>query len=190
VFGCASSRVITRGIISAEPDTPVADIATLFDVFESSVCRLSGTARSRHHQPREPHSSIQALATSPKKVPLPQPVADAEVRENVVSPLNSEHWVQPFRVNVTVTDGTADLWGLIDASLFNRGMQLILLSYINASGDEAAKRTKTARLHKLSVSRKHEPLGYQQWHTNKSCFVPQPTKKSYARQHNLPLPFA
>jgi hypothetical protein len=47
---------------------------------------------------------------------------------------------------------------------------------------ERSKERKTAgcTLHKLSVSREHEPRGCGQWHTNKFSFGPQPAKRSYA----------
>jgi CBS domain-containing protein len=45
---------------------------------------------------------IQALATFRNRKLLPQPIADADLRQKVVSRLASEPWVRPSLVNVTV----------------------------------------------------------------------------------------
>jgi len=113
--------VMIRGIISAEPDTPVADIATLLErhrikrvpiVRDGKVIGIVSRA-----------NLIQVLATSGKKATLPQSVGDAELREKVVSRLKSEPWVRPSQVNVTVTDGTVDLWGIVDSSMEKQALR-------------------------------------------------------------------
>jgi CBS domain-containing protein len=88
--------VMTRGIISAEPDTSVADIATLLErhrikrvpiVRNGNVVGIVSRA-----------NLIQALATFRKKLTSSQPVADAELREKIALRLKSEPWLRPFLV--------------------------------------------------------------------------------------------
>jgi CBS domain-containing protein len=114
--------VMTRGIISAEPDTSVADIATLLErhrikrvpiVRNGNVVGIVSRA-----------NLIQALATFRKKLTSSQPVADAELREKIALRLKSEPWLRPFLVNVTVTDGAIDLWGLVDSLVEKKALHV------------------------------------------------------------------
>jgi CBS domain-containing protein len=106
----------------AAPDTPVGDIATLLErhrikrvpiVRNGNVVGIVSRA-----------NLIQALATFRKKVTLPQPVADAELREKIASRLKSEPWVRPLLANVTVTDGAVDLWGLVDSAAEKKALRV------------------------------------------------------------------
>ena len=113
--------VMTRDVISAEPDTPVADIATLLE--RHRIKRVPIVRNGKVVGIVSRANLIQALATFRKKAPLPQPIADTELREKVVSRLKSEPWVRPSLINVTVTDGTVDLWGIVDFSVEKQALR-------------------------------------------------------------------
>jgi len=106
--------VMTRGVISAEPDTPVADIATLLERYRIKRVPIVRDGKVVGIVSRA--NLIQALATLRTKATQPRSVADTELREKVVSRLKSEPWVRPSLVNVTVTDGIVDLWGIVGSS--------------------------------------------------------------------------
>jgi osmotically-inducible protein OsmY len=42
----------------------------------------------------------------------------------VVSRLKSEPWVRPNLVNVTVTDGTVDLWGIVESAVEKQALRV------------------------------------------------------------------
>jgi len=116
------SEIMTREVVSAEPDTLVADIATLLErhrikrvpiVLNGKVVGIVSRA-----------NLIQALATFRKRLTPPQPVADAALREKVASRLKSEPWVRPLMANVTVTDGAVDLWGLVDSTAEKQALRV------------------------------------------------------------------
>jgi CBS domain-containing protein len=107
--------VMTRGVISAEPDTPVADIATLLERYRIKRVPIVRDGKVVGIVSRA--NLIQALATLRTKATQPRSVADTELREKVVSRLKSEPWVRPSLVNVTVTDGIVDLWGIVGSSV-------------------------------------------------------------------------
>jgi CBS domain-containing protein len=120
-YGRRVCDIMTCEVVTAAPETPVAEIATLLE---------------RHHIKRVPivrdgkiigivsrANLIQAIATYGKKTPLPQPIGDTELRDKVVSRLKSEPWVRPSLVNVTVTDGTVDLWGIVDSSVEKQALR-------------------------------------------------------------------
>jgi CBS domain-containing protein len=112
--------VMTRDVVVAHPETSVADIATLLErhrIKRVPIVRdgiLVGVVSRAN--------LIQALATYHGTPP--QPVADTELREKLVAFLKSEAWVRPSMVNVTVTDGTVDLWGIVDSSLQKQALRV------------------------------------------------------------------
>jgi CBS domain-containing protein len=115
------SEVMTRDVISATPDTPVAEIATLLE--RNRIKRVPIVQAGKVVGIVSRANLIQALATFRKKSPLPQPVADTELRDKIVSRLKTEPWVRPSLVNVTVSEGTVDLWGIVDSSVEKQALR-------------------------------------------------------------------
>jgi len=113
--------VMTREVITAAPDTPVADIATLLE--RHRIKRVPIVRNGKVVGIVSRANLIQALATFRKKALLHQPVTDAELREKIVSRLKSESWARPFLVNVTVADGTVDLWGIVDSAVEKKALR-------------------------------------------------------------------
>lgn len=114
--------LMTRDVVSAAPDTPVADIATLLERHRIKRVPIveGGTVVGIVSRA----NLIQALATFRKKALEPQPIADIELRETVVSRLKSEPWVRPNLINVTVTDGTVDLWGIVGSAVEKQALRV------------------------------------------------------------------
>jgi CBS domain-containing protein len=107
--------VMTREVISAKPDTPVADIATLLECHRIKRVPIVQDGKIVGIVSRA--NLIQALATFRTKATQPQSIADSDLREKVIIRLKSEPWVQPSLVNVTVSDGIVDLWGIVGSSV-------------------------------------------------------------------------
>jgi CBS-domain-containing membrane protein len=114
--------LMTREVVSAEPDTPVAEIATLLE--RHRIKRVPIVQNGKVVGIVSRANLIQALATFRRKALEPRPIADAELRESVVSRLRSEPWVRPNLVNVTVTDGTVDLWGIVDSQVEKQALRV------------------------------------------------------------------
>jgi CBS domain-containing protein len=113
--------LMTREVVSAEPDMPVADIATLLERHRIKRVPIVKDGRITGIVSRA--NLIQALATYRHQAGEKR-VADAELRERVMSRLKSEPWVRPSLVNVTVTDGTVDLWGIVDSAMEKRALRV------------------------------------------------------------------
>jgi CBS domain-containing protein len=114
--------IMSRPVVSAQPDTPVADVATLLErhrikrvpiVQDGKVVGIVSRA-----------NLIQALATFRKKVTPSQSVDDVALREKLLSRLKSEPWVRPNLLNVTVSDGIVDLWGIVDSSVEKQALRV------------------------------------------------------------------
>ena len=114
--------LMTREVVSAAPDTPVADIATLLE--RHRIKRVPVVKDGRIVGIVSRANLIQALATFRRDALEPKPVADVELREKVEARLRSEPWVRPGLVNVTVTDGTVDLWGIVDSATEKQALRV------------------------------------------------------------------
>jgi CBS domain-containing protein len=114
--------LMTREVVTAEPDASVADIAELLERHRIKRVPIVRDGRIAGIVSRA--NLIQALATFRRKAAEPKPVADAELREKLVSRLNSEPWVRPVLVDVTVTDGTVDLWGIVDSATEKQALRV------------------------------------------------------------------
>jgi len=104
--------VMTRDVITASPDIPVGEIATLLErnrikrvpiVKDGKVVGIVSRANLLH-----------ALASLKReKAPTTAP-SDSALRERLIAQLNSKTWSRPSLINVTVQDGVVDLWGVVD----------------------------------------------------------------------------
>lgn len=106
--------VMTHHVITAAPDTPVADIATLLERHRIKRVPIVKDGKLVGLVSRA--NLLQALAAQRKKALPAHPVSDSELRESLMSRLRAEPWVRPTFVNVTVTDGNVDLWGIVDSA--------------------------------------------------------------------------
>jgi len=121
-YGRKVADVMTREAISAEPDTPVTDIATLLE--RHRIKRVPIVQNGKIVGIVSRANLIQALAVCRNKSLEPQTVADAELRDKVISRLKAKPWVRPSLVNVTVTEGTVDLWGIVDSPIEKHALRV------------------------------------------------------------------
>jgi len=119
---CKIADVMTREVVSAEPETSVADIATLLERHRIKRVPIVQNGEIVGIVARA--NLIQALARFRERAPLPRPIADAALRERIVSRLKSESWARPSLINVIVTDGTVDLWGTVGSSVEKKALQV------------------------------------------------------------------
>jgi CBS-domain-containing membrane protein len=121
-YGRKVADVMTREVISAQPDTPVAEIAALLE--RHRIKRVPIVQNGKVVGIVSRANLIQALAAGRNRSLEPQAVADAELRHKLVSRLKAEPWVRPSLVNVTVTDGTVDLWGIVDSPVEKHALRV------------------------------------------------------------------
>lgn len=104
--------VMTRELVTATPDTPVAEIASLLE--RHRIKRVPVVKDGRLVGIVSRANLLHALATLRRQTPA-NPVTDAELRTAITARLESEPWLSPNLVNVTVTDGVVDAWGVVDS---------------------------------------------------------------------------
>jgi len=104
------SDVMTRDVITANPDTPLGDIAAMLE--RNRVKRVPIVEGSKIVGIVSRANILQALASASKKLPSLISADDSELRKKVIARLAAEPW-RPTMLTVTVQDGTVDLWGLV-----------------------------------------------------------------------------
>lgn len=103
--------VMTRKVVTAKPDTPLQDIATLLE--QNAVKRVPIVKDGKVVGIVSRANLLQALAaTRPLK---DADVSDSEIRESLMTRLKAAPWAHPALINVIVQDGTAELWGIVDS---------------------------------------------------------------------------
>jgi CBS domain-containing protein len=102
--------VMTRDVITATPTTPLGEIATMLE--KNHIRRVPIVEDGKVVGIVSRANIVQALATLRKKME-PATMTDAAVREKVMAQLASEPWGTQSSLNVTVENGTVELWGVV-----------------------------------------------------------------------------
>jgi CBS-domain-containing membrane protein len=120
--GRKAADVMTREVICAEPETPAADVAEMLE--RHRIKRVPNVRNGKLIGIVSRANLIQALAVCRNRSLEARQIGDAELRAAVMSRLQIEQWVRPSTVNVTVTDGTVDLWGLVDSPAEKQALRM------------------------------------------------------------------
>jgi CBS domain-containing protein len=100
--------VMTRRVITASPDTPLHEIASLLE--NNSIKRVPIVKDGQVVGIVSRANLIQAVASERKELDIP--VSDAVIRDKILTNLQAEPWAHTGLVNVIVKDGIVDLYGI------------------------------------------------------------------------------
>ena len=115
--------VMSREVITAAPDTPVSEIAEILE--RSRIKRVPILKDGRLVGIVSRANLLHALASLRKEIAA-RPVADSELREAIMKRLADEPWIRPMLVNVTVADGVADVWGIVDSPAEKQALRIAI----------------------------------------------------------------
>lgn len=110
-----AADVMTRDVITANPETQVCDIASLME--KSSVRRVPIVKDGKVVGIVSRANLLQALASAPLEADAQQKVDDSALREKVEARLSAQAWTKPWQLNVIVHDGIVDLWGVVHSQI-------------------------------------------------------------------------
>ncbi len=100
--------VMTKGVQTARPDTPLHEIADMFE--EKHIKRVPIVNEGGDLVGIVSRANIiQAVASTRPKLEISAP--DAMIRERLVDELKKQSWSHVHKLNATVTNGVVDLWG-------------------------------------------------------------------------------
>jgi CBS-domain-containing membrane protein len=99
---------MTTNVVTAAPDTPLGEIAALLE--KHHIKRVPIVAGDRLVGIVSRANLVQALATTLPSVP--RAADDKAIRDAMLALLKREDWA-PSQMNVIVTDGKVELWGIV-----------------------------------------------------------------------------
>jgi CBS-domain-containing membrane protein len=115
--------VMTSAVITAEPDTPLRDIATLLE--KHGIKRVPIVKNKKIIGIVSRANLVQALATKSKEREASSlPIDDLTIREEVMARLDRKLWTKFAPVNVIVRDGNVDLWGIVDSETVRQAVRV------------------------------------------------------------------
>jgi CBS domain-containing protein len=106
--------VMTRRVITAHPDTPLGEIADLFE--ENNIKRVPIVNDGGDLVGIVSRANIiQAFASAHPKLDISAP--DAMIRERLIAELKKHSWSHLYKLNIMVTNGVVDLWGVAESEV-------------------------------------------------------------------------
>jgi CBS domain-containing protein len=112
--------IMTRNVITAEPDTPLQEIAEILEKY--TIKRLPIVRDGRLVGIVSRANLVQAIATSGSNLDVP--LSDTTIREQLLTDLNKEDWAHTALLNVTVNSGVVDLWGFIESDTERKAIRV------------------------------------------------------------------
>jgi CBS-domain-containing membrane protein len=100
--------VMTRIVITATPETPLRDIAALLE--RNSIKRVPIVKDGQLVGIVSRANLIQAVASTRKGLEIP--LSDTTIRDKLLAHLTSQEWAHTSLLNVTVSGGVVNLWGI------------------------------------------------------------------------------
>ena len=112
--------IMTRNVITAEPDTPLQEIAEILEKY--TIKRLPIVRDGRLVGIVSRANLVQAIATSGSSLDVP--LSDTTIREQLLTHLNKQDWAHTALLNVTVNGGVVDLWGFIESDTERKAIRV------------------------------------------------------------------
>jgi CBS domain-containing protein len=108
-----AADVMTRGVITASPDVPLGELASLLE--KCRIKRVPIVENGKLVGIVSRANLLQALAALRRDIPVEPRPEDSVLRERVLSEIRSKLWASASQINVIVHNGVVELWGGVDA---------------------------------------------------------------------------
>jgi CBS domain-containing protein len=130
--------VMTSPVITAAPETPLHQIASLLE--SSRIKRVPIVERGQIVGIVSRANLIQAVASERKEPDIPP--SDTTVREKLLAHLQGQPWAHTTLLNVTVSNGVVDLWGISNSDAERNAIRVAAESLpgVRAVNDHLIKR--------------------------------------------------
>jgi CBS domain-containing protein len=100
--------VMTSKVVTAAPDAPLHELAALMEA--NAIKRVPIVDNGRLVGIVSRANLLRAVASAPPESEVQ--VADASIREQLLDQLQGQAWARPWLLNVMVSGGIVDLWGV------------------------------------------------------------------------------
>jgi CBS domain-containing protein len=104
--------IMTTKVHTARPETPLSEIADMLE--ENNIKRVPIVNAGGNLVGIVSRANIiQAVASARPRLEISEP--DAMIRERLIGELKKHSWSRLYKLNVTVTNGVVDLWGIAES---------------------------------------------------------------------------
>jgi CBS domain-containing protein len=117
---CRVADVMTRHVITAAPDTPLREIAALLE--KNSVKRVPIMEKGQLVGIISRANLVQAVAST--RAGMDASPSDTAIRDKLLAHLKTQPWAHTGLLNITVTDGIVDLWGLTSSDVERKAIRV------------------------------------------------------------------
>lgn len=114
------SDVMTRDVITASPETPLHAVASLME--KNAIRRLPILENGQLVGIVSRANLLQAVASARQLLDITP--SDKEIRERILASLKKEQWAHTGLLNVTVTNGIVDIWGLAESEAERKAIRV------------------------------------------------------------------
>lgn len=114
------SDVMTTDVITASPTTPLHEVAALME--KNAIRRLPILENGQLVGIVSRANLLQAVASA-RQLPETTP-SDKAIRERILASLKREVWAHTGLLNVTVSNGIVDLWGLAESDTERKAIKV------------------------------------------------------------------
>lgn len=118
--GHSVADVMSDKVISASPETPVREVASLLE--KNRIKRVPIVENDALVGIVSRANLIQAVASAPRELEIP--VSDQLIREKLMANLRNQPWAELGVINITVTDGVVGLWGIADSEAERKALRV------------------------------------------------------------------
>lgn len=110
--GVKASEIMTPNVITVDLETPIAEIAETLE--HNHIKRVPVMKKGKLAGIVSRANILRALSAQ-KSTVVELPLRDDRaIRERIMDTLEDEPWINPAQINVLVSDGKVNLWGLVD----------------------------------------------------------------------------
>lgn len=114
------SDVMTRSVMTATPETPLHEVATLME--KNAIKRLPILENGQLVGIVSRANLLQAVASARQLIEITP--SDKVIRDRILSGLKAEPWAHTGLLNVTVSDGIVDLWGVAESKAERKALKV------------------------------------------------------------------
>jgi CBS domain-containing protein len=122
--GMRVADVMSNEVITATPDTPLAEIARLLE--KNRIKRVPIMKDGKPVGVVSRANLLQALASAKPALSDAVKVSDNTLRDNILNRLWDQPWAHPGMINVIVTDGVVDLWGTVTSDTERKALNILV----------------------------------------------------------------
>lgn len=112
--------IMTRRVITASPETPLHEVATLME--KHTIKRVPILEKGQLVGVVSRANLLQAVASARSLLDITP--SDKTIRQRLLASLKAEPWMHTTLLNVTVHNGIVDLWGIAESEAERKAMRV------------------------------------------------------------------